>query len=207
VTSLPRVGVFGGSFDPVHFGHLIMAGEAADRLRLDHVVFVPANRPAHKRSRSLAGVRDRLAMLRLATRGNPRFRVSAIEAERGGISFTADTLEAMARRDEGSLYFILGEDSLAEFHTWREPARIAGLAKLVVVPRGDLPKGATARRSSPALPRAWRRRVITLDPPRIGISSTEIRRRVRGGKSVRYWVPDPVLSYMARHALYGSGRP
>ena len=201
---MPRVGVFGGSFDPVHVGHLIMAGEALDRLRLDEVVFVPANRPAHKRSRALAGVRHRLAMLRLAVRGNPRFRVSALEAERGGISFTADTLEAMKRRGEDSLYFILGEDSLAEFHTWRDPDRIARLAKLVVVPRAAersrFPRAGTGLRA------AWRRRVVTLRPPTIGISSTEIRRRVRGGKSVRYWVPDTVLSYMARHGLYGARR-
>lgn len=201
MSSVPRVGVFGGSFDPVHVGHLIMAGEALERLRLDRVVFVPANRPAHKRRRALAGVRHRLAMLRLATRGNARFQVSAVEVERGGVSFTADTLEAMARAGAGSLWFILGEDSLAELHTWRDPDRIARAARLVVVPRGD-----GARRAPRALPAAWRRRVVALHPPRIGISSTEIRRRVRAGKTVRYWVPDPVLSYMARHGLYGSSR-
>jgi nicotinate-nucleotide adenylyltransferase len=200
LTSLPRVGVFGGSFDPVHLGHLIMAGEALDRLRLDHVVFVPASHPAHKRSRALAGIRHRLAMLRLATRGNPRFRVSAIEAERGGVSFTADTLEAIARDRDVSLYFILGQDNLVEFHTWRDPDRIARLARLVVVPRQ------TGARSVSALPAAWRRRVVTLEAPWIGISSTEIRRRVRAGRTVRYWVPDRVLTYMERHALYGPGR-
>jgi nicotinate-nucleotide adenylyltransferase len=201
----PRVGVFGGSFDPVHLGHLVMAGEVLERLRLDRVVFVPANRPAHKRSRSLAAVAHRLAMLRSATRGNPRFRVSAIEAARGGVSFTADTLEAMARSGAGSLYFILGEDSLAEFHTWRDPDRIARIARLVVVPRGEGAGRAAARR--PSLPAAWRRRVVTLRPPRIGISSTEIRRRVRAGRTIRYWVPDPVLAYMERHGLYGARRP
>lgn len=201
---MPRVGVFGGSFDPVHVGHLIMAGEALDRLRLDEVVFLPANRPAHKRSRALAEVRHRLAMLRLAVRGNSRFRVSALEAERGGISYTADTLEALKRRGADSLHFILGEDSLAEFHTWRDPDRIARLAKLVVVPRA----GARSRasRTGTGSSAAWRRRVVTLDPPAIGISSTEIRRRVRGGRSVRYWVPDAVLAYMVRHGLYGARR-
>jgi nicotinate-nucleotide adenylyltransferase len=205
LSPMPRVGVFGGSFDPVHLGHLVMAGEALDRLRLDRVVFVPANLPAHKRSRALADVGHRLAMLRRATRGNSRFRVSAIEAERGGVSFTADTLEAMARRGAGSLYFILGEDSLAEFHTWRDPGRIAGIAKLVVVPRAKGAGRSPARR--PPLPAAWRRRVVTLRTPLIGISSTEIRRRARAGKTIRYWVPDPVLAYMERHGLYGCRRP
>jgi nicotinate-nucleotide adenylyltransferase len=200
------VGVFGGSFDPVHVGHLIMAGEALDRLRLDEVVFIPANRPAHKRSRSLADVRHRLAMLRLAVRGNSRFRVSAIEARRGGVSFTADTLESLKQRAADSLYFILGEDNLAEFHTWRDPDRIARLATLVVVPRAAGEDGSRHSRAGTALRAAWRRRVVMLHPPTIGISSTEIRRRVRGGKPVRYWVPDPVLSYMARHGLYGSRR-
>lgn len=198
---MPRVGVFGGSFDPVHLGHLIMAGEALERLRLDRVVFVPANLPAHKPRRALTGIRHRLAMLRLATRGNARFLVSAIEAERGGVSFTADTLEAMAREGAGSLWFILGEDSLAELHTWRDPDRIARAARLVVVPRGE-----NARGAGRPLPASWRRRVVTLHPPRIGISSTEIRRRVRAGKTVRYWVPDPVLTYMTRHGLYGPRR-
>lgn len=189
-----RVGVFGGSFDPVHVGHLILAEEAVTRLRLDRLLFVPAARPAHKRTRALAPIADRVAMLRLATRGNPRFAVSRIEADLPGVAYTVRTLERLARAERASLYFLMGQDSLEEFGTWREPARILSLARLAVLPRGD------GRR--PRLAPALRRRVVFLDAPRVGVSSTEIRRRLRSGRSVRYWVPEPVLAYLERHGLY-----
>jgi len=191
-----RTGVLGGTFDPVHVGHLILAEEAATRLRLDRVLFMPAARPPHKRARGVAPTEHRIAMLRLAVRGNPRFEVSRLEADRTGVSFTAETLEALSRRGRTDLYFIMGQDSLEEFQSWRNPERITRLARLAVFPRGD--------RDAPSLPPALRRRVTFLHPPRIGISSTEIRRRVRRGLSVRYWIPDPVLAYVMRHGLYGS---
>lgn len=189
-----RTGVFGGTFDPVHVGHLIMAEEVLTRLRLHRVIFMPASRPAHKRSRDLTGVEHRIAMLRLAIRGNDRFAVSRIEADGAGISFTARTLETLAARSPGDLYFIMGQDSLEEFHTWKDPDRITRLARLVVVPRGD--------HDLASLDPSLRRRVVFLRPPRIGISSTEIRRRVRRGLPVRYWIPDAVLRYVTRHGLY-----
>lgn len=191
-----RTGVFGGTFDPVHMGHLIIAEEASARLNLDTVLFVPASRPAHKRSRGVAPMEHRIAMLRLATQGNKRFRVSRIEADRAGVSFTAQTLDELARGGAGDLYFIMGQDSLEEFHLWRDPERVTRLARLVVFPRGD--------RELSSLDPSLRRRVLFLRPPRIGISSTEIRRRLRRRLSVRYWVPDRVLSYVTRHGLYGT---
>ena len=200
MSSVRRVGVFGGSFDPVHAGHLIMAEYAADRLRLDRVTFVPAALPAHKRGRALASFEHRCAMIRKAIRGNPRLEVSTIEGARGGVSFTADTLQAMARKGI-SLTFLMGEDSLAEFHTWHDPDRIVRLARLAVVPRRF-----RAQPLAPRLRASWRKRVVTLDPPRIDVSSTEIRRRLRAGTSVRYWTPDSVLSYIRRHGLYGTKR-
>ncbi len=192
------VAIFGGTFDPIHNGHLIMAEEALYRLSLSRLVFLPAHRPAHKRARSLAPMEDRIAMLSLAIRGNPRFQVSRLEAERGGVSFTADTLEAMAKKESAELYFLMGQDSLEEFHTWRDPERIARLARLVVIPRGD--------HDLPSLGPALRRRVVFLHPPRIGVSSTEIRRRLRRDMPVRYWVPDAVLEYIRSHGLYGIRR-
>jgi nicotinate-nucleotide adenylyltransferase len=190
-----RTGVFGGTFDPVHVGHLIMAEEAVARLRLRRLLFVPASRPAHKRSRNLTHVEHRLAMLRLAIRGSRRFAVSRIEADGAGISFTVRTLEALSRKEPGDFYLIMGQDSLEEFHTWKEPDRIARMARLVVVPRGD--------RDLSSLDPSLRRRVVFLRPPRIGISSTEIRRRLRRRLPVRYWIPDAVLGYATRHGLYG----
>ncbi|HEX7079145.1 MAG TPA: nicotinate-nucleotide adenylyltransferase [Candidatus Eisenbacteria bacterium] len=192
-----RIAIFGGSFDPVHVGHLILAEEAVARLSLDRLLFVPAARPAHKRTRALAPVAHRLAMLRLATRGNPRFRVSRLEAD-GGVAYTVRTLERLARREDASWTFLMGQDSLEEFATWREPGRILELARLAVVPRGGGPR--------PRLGAALRRRVVFLDVPTIGISSTEIRKRIRAGRSVRYWVPDRVLSYVERHGLYHARR-
>ena len=191
-----RIGVFGGTFDPVHNGHLIMAQEAVARLKLDRMLFVAANRPSHKRAPQLADVEHRMAMLRLATRGNRHFEVSRLEADRGGLSYTVNTLESLHRSTRAALFFLMGQDSLEEFGGWRDPERIVELARLVVVPRGD--------RDMPSLPPLLRRRIVYVKPPRIGICSTEIRRRLKRGLPVRYWTPDLVLSYMTRHGLYGT---
>jgi nicotinate-nucleotide adenylyltransferase len=179
-------------------GHLIMASEAVERLRLAEILFVPARRPAHKRARGLAPIEDRVAMLRIATRREPRFRVSRIEADGEQVNFTARTLGTLADRERADYFFLMGQDSLEEFTTWREPERILALARLAVVPRGE--------GELPLLPSAVRRRIIFIRPPRIGISSTEIRRRLRRGLTTRYWVPDAVLAYVSRHGLYGIGR-
>ena len=196
--SARRVGVLGGSFDPVHIGHLILAQEALHRLRLDELLLMPARRPAHKLRRSLAPAAHRIAMLRLAARGRPGLRVSRIEVDRPGVSYTAPTLEALARGGDATWFLLMGEDNLAEFHTWRDPARILRLARLAVVPR----EGERIAR----IPAALRRRVVSVPMPRIGISSTEIRRRARRGLPLRDWVPEAVLAYMKRHGLYGIGR-
>jgi len=119
-----RLGVFGGTFDPVHVGHLIMAEEALVKLRLDRVLFVPAARPAHKRSRTIASAAHRVQMLRLATRGVPRFEVSTLEVERGGVSFTVDTLEHLTQQAR-DLYFVMGQDSLDDFIAMSRPVVMA----------------------------------------------------------------------------------
>ena len=192
---MSRVGIFGGTFDPVHHGHLIMAEEAVVRLKLDRMIFMALNLPPHKRAPHLADVEHRISMLRLATKTNRRFAVSRLEADRGGLSYTVNTLETLHRTLSGELFFLMGQDSLEEFPRWREPERIVALARLVVVPRGP---GKVAR-----LPARLRRRVVSLDPPRVDISSSEIRRRIRAGLTVRYWTPDAVLRYLTLHGLYG----
>jgi len=193
-----RLGLLGGSFDPVHSGHLIMAGEAVARLKLDQLFLLPARRPAHKRSRALAPVEDRIAMLRLAVRGNPSLSVSRVEADRPGVTYTVDTLAALTKGDPGVWYFLMGQDSLEEFDTWREPDRILSMARLAVVPRGE--------GDHTTLRPEVRRRTVFLRMPPIGISSTEIRRRLKRGQPVRYWLPDAVLAYAVDHGLYGSRR-
>ncbi len=193
---MSRIGVFGGTFDPVHNGHLIMAQEAVARLKLDRMLFVAASRPYHKRAPELADVEHRVAMLRLATRGNRAFEVSRLEADGVGPSYTVTTLESLRRSVRGDLFFLMGQDSLEEFTRWVKPERILQLARLVVVPRGE--------GDMPSLPASIRRRVVYVKPPRIGICSSEIRRRLKRGLPVRYWTPDLVLNYLTRHGLYGT---
>ena len=193
-----RVGIFGGTFDPVHMGHLLMAEEAVERLRLDRLIFLPAGRPAHKRDRSITPVEHRIAMLRLAVRGNPCFAVSRLEADHEGVTYTVDSLERFAKLERAELYFVMGQDSLDEFRTWRDPDRILALARLAVVPRGEMER--------PSLDAAVRRRVVFLKPPRIGIAASEIRRRLGRKRTARYWLPDSVLAYIKRHGLYGPRR-
>lgn len=192
------MGILGGSFDPVHIGHLILAETALAHLGLEQLLLLPAGQPAHKRRRALAPITHRLAMLRLAVRGNPKLRVSRLEADRPGVTFTVRTLEAMAKAGSAELFFLMGEDSLREFDAWREPDRILELARLAVVPRAT----ALPMRLRPAV----RRRVVFVPMPLIEISSSEIRRRIRRRLGVRYWVPDAVLTYMDRHGLYRTGK-
>jgi nicotinate (nicotinamide) nucleotide adenylyltransferase len=145
-----RIGVFGGTFDPPHVGHLALAEWAREALRLDRVLFVPAGRPPHKGRRVLTPVAHRVAMTRLAVRGQRAFVVSALEARRNGPSFTVDTLRALRKREPGARIFLLmGADSLAEFPTWRDPAGILGFATLAVAARPGTRGRAAARARAP----------------------------------------------------------
>ena len=193
-----RIGLFGGTFDPPHAGHLAIAEWAREQLRLDRVLFVPAGAPPHKRARRLSSVAARVAMTRLAVRGNPAFRLSQLEVRRRGPSFTVDTLRAVRAADPGvEVFLLMGEDSLDDFRTWHEPAAIRGLARLAVARR---PGG---RRRTPA--RGIARGLIWLDNPGLELSSSAIRARARAGRSVRYLVPDAVARYLARRRLYRRG--
>jgi len=180
------VGIFGGTFDPVHVGHLAIANAALDELGLARVYFVPARRSPLKQDGPIAGPKDRLAMLTAATAGDPRFRVSGIELDRKGPSFTVDTLEAL--RGEGELFLILGSDAYADFERWREPARIRTLATIVLAARPGAPNAPSG--------------VRMLDSPLMDISSRELRARAARGRSLRYLVPDEVLRYIEEHGLY-----
>ncbi len=193
-----RLGLFGGTFDPPHLGHLALAEWARERLRLDRVVFKPAGTPPHKRRAGLSAAAHRLAMTRLAVRGNPAFAVSTLEIERDGPSFTLDTLRELHRRLPGTrLFLLMGEDSLADLPHWREPAAIARLATPVVAIRPGT--GGTRART------ALGRRVRWLDNPGLEVSSSAIRALARTGRSIRYLVGDAVARYIARHRLYARG--
>ena len=191
-----RVGVLGGTFDPVHLGHLILGDHARAALSLDEVLFVPAGDPWRKGGRQIAAAEHRLAMLRLAIAGNDAFGISDAELRRSGPTYTADTIEALAaERLDDEFYFILGADALADLPNWRDPERIARHAVLAVAARDDAP------RTLPAIA-AVDARIMPFESPRVDISSTDIRARVAAGRSIRYLVPEAVAAYIAEHRLY-----
>jgi nicotinate-nucleotide adenylyltransferase len=195
-----RVGLFGGTFDPPHLGHLALAEWAREQLDLERVVFMPAGAPPHKRGRDLSPVEARVAMTRLAVKGQPAFTVSTLETRRRGPSFTVDTLRALkARHPRAKLYLVIGADSLDDFANWHAPREILALATLAVASR---PGSGRVRR--PAIGR--RGAVVWLDNPGIALSSSAIRARAASGRSIRYLVPDVVERYIMRRRLYREGR-
>lgn len=191
-----RLAIFGGSFDPPHIGHLLAASDAFEELSLDRIVLVPAATQPLKAGLAGASAVQRLEMTRLLVEGDARFEVSSVEVERGGLSFTVDTLMHFATRYPTAERFLLvGADVLGSFGQWREPERILELASLVLLERQSDPPAAT--------PAALRDRGMRrLSTRRIDLSSTEIRDRVRGGKSIRGFVTDAVAAYIERDGLY-----
>jgi nicotinate-nucleotide adenylyltransferase len=202
-----RIGILGGTFDPVHIGHLIMGAEAAASLRLDEVVFMPARFPPNKPDLVPAPVEDRLAMLELALDGQPGARISNIDVERPGPAYTVDTLR-MARevwelQDADRLWFVMGGDSLLDLPRWRSPAAILELARLAVVARPGFPADATPlEHRFPGI----LGRVDGVDAPVVGVSASDIRRRVAEGRPIRWHVPPAVERYIRQHGLYREGR-
>lgn len=197
-----RLGVLGGTFDPPHLGHLILAEEARTRLQLQSVLFVPAGDPWRKADQRVTSAEHRLAMVRLMVALDPGFEVSTIEVEREGPSYTVDTLAALHRQHGPGLelYFILGEDALHDLTQWKEPARILSLARLAVAGRpGDEGwPGADLEAIVPGLSE----RIVPLAMPTIDVSSTGVRERARAGLSLRHLVPQSVEEYIRRHGLY-----
>ncbi len=214
-----RLGILGGSFDPIHLGHLRSAEEVREAFALDRVTFVPANRPPHKPDRRMADGRQRLDMVELAVAGNPAFRASGLEIDRGGVSYSVDTLEEFAATcRDAELFFIVGIDAFGEMQTWKDAARLFDLASVVVTNRP--PRAAPV--SIEHLPIAARE-AFCYDPdtlsyrhrsgtrlyfhsiPALDISATALRERVRRGQSIRYLVPADVERYIRDQGLYRSG--
>jgi nicotinate-nucleotide adenylyltransferase len=199
-----RVGIYGGTFDPVHLVHLIIAEQCREQAALDQVWFVPAARPPHKRTRPLTPFVQRVEMLQLAIAGHPAFRVEELEKERPGLSYTADTLEELQRRHLGvELYFMMGADCLPDLPYWHEPWRIATAATLLIVARaGWTVWPAQELRQALKLPDSQPLRHQIIQIPLLEISSTDLRQRVEQGRSIRYLVPRAVECYMETHQLY-----
>lgn len=204
---MKKLGILGGSFNPIHLGHLVLAETAREALGLERVIFIPAKLPPHKTATALAGGADRLAMVRLAVAGNPAFAVSDIELRRPGVSYTVDTVRALREKLGAGIqiYFLIGMDTVAELAAWREVARLARLCKFIPLSRPGQPSPDAA-----ALERAVGKRPAgailkrALVMPLIGISSSEIRRRAADGRTIRYLVPAAVAAYIRRKRLYGS---
>jgi nicotinate-nucleotide adenylyltransferase len=199
------IGIMGGTFDPIHVGHLAAAEEAREALGLDRILFVPAGRPPHKPDRPITPAQHRLAMVELAIAGNDAFELSRIEVDRDGPSYTFETVELLAAAErtedrEPDLTLILSVESFHGFPTWHEPRRILALCRLAVVPRGGFPTPERAWLAEQF--RGVPVRVAFLDAPRLRLSGSEIRQRVAAGRSIRYLVPDAVLDYIGDHGLY-----
>jgi nicotinate-nucleotide adenylyltransferase len=197
-----NIGVLGGTFDPIHIGHLVVAEEARIKLGLSKVLFVPAGQPRLKQDRDITPAVHRVEMVRRAIADNPYFKLSTLEVDRPGPSYTMDTLTLLQDQlsREASLFFILGRDTLAELPLWKEPRKVIQLCRLVVPPRlgsRDL------RHLEEAIP-GLLERVIQLDMPVIGISSSEIRQRIARGLPVRYLVPAEVEKYITEHKIYST---
>ena len=199
-----RLGIFGGSFDPVHCGHLLLAECCREQCRLDAVWFLPAAVPPHKQECERAPVAQRVEMLELAVAGNPAFSVCRYEADRGGVNYTVDTLSHFRQEDPArELFFLMGADMLHDLPNWREAARVCELAVPVVVHRpgfGQIDFGHLGKIASPERIELFRQHLVEM--PEMGISATDLRRRVSEGRSIRYRVPHAVAVYIEAHRIY-----
>jgi nicotinate-nucleotide adenylyltransferase len=198
-----RIGIVGGTFDPIHHGHLVAAEEVRSSLGLDRVLFVPVGTPPHKR-RPITPAADRVAMLAAAIADNPGFVVSRVEVDRPGPSYSVDTL-AQLREEYGAateLFFVVGMDALSEMLSWHRPARLMELARIVAVTRPGFPSFDLARLEA-AMPGA-REAIQFVAVPELRISATDLRRRVATGRPIRYQVPSAVEAYIREHGLYRS---
>ena len=197
-----NIGVLGGTFDPIHNGHIIVAEEVRARLNLAEVLFVPAGQPWLKEARPILAAEHRVQMVRLAIAEGPYFKLSTIEIDRAGPSYTVDTITKLqAQLGAGDeLFFILGWDNLAQLPQWREPSRLIKMCRLVAVPRPGylLPDLHPLESTIPGLSR----RLILLEEPEIDIDATEIRDRVAQGLPISHLVPGPVDDYIRQHKLY-----
>lgn len=200
------IGVFGGTFDPIHMAHLAVAEAARDAVGLERVLFVPAGEPPHKRDRAITPAEHRLAMVEAAIAGNDGFAVNRMEMERSGPSYTIDTVRALTADAgmAGRVALVLSAEAFLEFPTWREPVAILELAALVVAPRDGYPDATPAflERAFPGVAT----RVVFLDGPRLRLSASELRTLASAGRSLRYLVPDAVAAYIGDHALYRNQR-
>lgn len=195
-----RLGIYGGTFDPIHYGHLLLAERCREELQLDEVWFIPAGTPPHKQGRVTTPAKARAAMVEFAVSGFPEFKVSRLEMERTGPSYTVQTLEQLRTTSpEREVFLLMGADSIAELVTWKAASRILELSQVVAVNRaGESPDLSSLQ----SLLEQTGRSVRTVEMPAMGVSASEIRERVAARKSIRFLTPRPVEMYLRQHKLY-----
>jgi nicotinate-nucleotide adenylyltransferase len=200
-----RVGVLGGTFDPVHYGHLVIAEEVRATLDLAEMVFIPAGQPPHKQGEIVSAAQDRLAMLELATMPNPYFAISLVDLDRPGPSYTLETLKLLHEQwgETAAIYFVIGWDSLEDLPKWYEPEGVlAQMEHLVAVHRPGYQEEAGFRQHLEVGLPGIGRKLLPLPAPQLAISSTDLRQRVAEGKPIRYQTPEAVERYIIEHQLY-----
>lgn len=188
-----KIGILGGTFNPVHTGHLLMAEGVKAAQKLDRIIFMPCALPPHKHSVRLAGGKHRVKMIKLAVKGNPCFDVSEIELKRGGKSYSVDTLEELAEgcKKNTRFFFIIGSDNLQSFDKWKSPSRLLELCKIIVVGRPGY-----------KFPKRKHKNIIFVNIPTLPVSSTDIRTYIKQNRSIKYLVLDPVQDYIHKNRLY-----
>ena len=198
-----NVAIFGGSFNPIHLGHLHLAQAVQEELDLSEIIFMPSGRPPHKVMQELEYKEHRYEMVRLSVESNPGFTISRLELDRDGYSYTAQTLELIRESLPGDavVYFIIGADSLVNMHKWREPEKIFALCEVIVIDRIDIGGGEISEAIN-ALNKTYGAKIHLLKERTYPISSTQVRKRVEEGRSVRYFVRDEVAEYIKKHDLY-----
>jgi nicotinate-nucleotide adenylyltransferase len=201
-----RIGIFGGSFDPVHYGHLLLAESCREQCRLDQVWFLPTATPPHKQQKAASDPKARLEMLELAIGGQPSFSINRYEIDRGGVNYTAETLQQIrGEHPDDEFFFLLGADSLRDLPTWKEPGRIAEQCTIVSVRRPGAEVDFELLRGAIAESRLQVMRDHVVDMPLIGLSSSRIRSLVNEGRSIRYQTPRAVEKYIETQGLYRAG--
>ena len=186
------LGIFGGTFDPPHLGHLILAQCAYEKLKLDKVIFIPAGIQPHKQDKKITSASDRLAMLRLAVCNDPKFEISTLEIDSSDVSYSYKTVQQLrVIYPENELYFLIGGDNISDIDTWMKPEEIFKIAKVAAAKRPDTKTGGR-----------FEKEIMIFDMPQIGISSTDIREMVKTGQAIKYLVPDSVENYIMKNKLY-----
>lgn len=197
-----KIGIFGGTFDPVHLAHLVLAETCLEFFELDQVRFVPASTPPHKQEGGITSAKQRIAMLEFATAGIPEFVVDQRETKRGGVNFTCETLaEFRSEFPEDELFFLMGSDSLHDLPTWKEPETIASLATIVAVNRGPISDEQMQSFLAPLSPPV-KESVRLVSMPGIEIASRDLRERVTNHRSIRFLTPRPVERYILENGVY-----